>query len=218
MSKTKYIVLNADRETIYSIEDIKIDDESIEVSVDDDFDDMKIDRYRYTDGSLVLDDELSAIADDNMATAKIEKMRQSQTMNLINMLLKPQMQSMTFTASTGSKVGAFADEWESGVRYEPGNIRLYNGQLYVVNDGQGHTSQVGWEPPNAPSLWSLIKIAPDGNREWVEPAGAHNDYEKDELCWYPDYDTGNLYKSKQNGNVWPPNDTPQSTWIKLITW
>lgn len=218
MSKTKYVQLNPDGETIYSIADVGLSAEELEVTVDDDFNDMEIDRYKYVEGKLVYDEALATQADEAKAAAQSETLRQAQLMNFVNLFAQQQLASLTFTATSAAKVSSFAEPWSGdGVRYEPGQIRTYKGNLYIVNEGQGHTSQPGWDPVSAPSLWSLIKIAPDGNREWVAPAGAHNDYAKNELCWYPDYETGKLYRSKQNGNVWPPNETPTSTWVEAIS-
>jgi hypothetical protein len=41
--------------------------------------------------------------------------------------------------------------WVAGHAYNAGDTVTYNGTTYVCL--QAHTSQVGWEPPNAPSLW-----------------------------------------------------------------
>lgn len=218
MSKTKYVQLNPDGETIYSIADVGLSAEELEVTVEDDFNDMEIDRYKYVDGTLVYDEALATQADEAKAAAQSATLRQAQLMNFVNLVATQQLASLTLTATSAAKVSSFAEPWSGdGVRYEPGQIRTYKGNLYIVNEGQGHTSQPGWDPVSAPSLWSLIKIAPDGNREWVDPTGAHNDYAENELCWYPDYETGKLYRSKQNGNVWPPNETPTSTWDEIIS-
>lgn len=218
MSKTKYVQLNPDGETIYSIADIGLSAEELEVTVDDDFDDMEIDRYKYVDGALVYDEALASQAEAAKADVQKSRLQNMQVMNLLSLVVQPQLSTMEFTATTAAKVSSFAEPWSGdGVRYDPGQIRTYQGNLYIVNEGQGHTSQPGWDPVSAPSLWSLIKIAPDGNREWVDPTGAHNDYAEGEYCWYPDYETGALYQSKQNGNVWPPNDTSTSTWVKVTS-
>ena len=43
--------------------------------------------------------------------------------------------------------------WQPGVAYVVGNLVTYNGSTYrCINS---HTSQVGWEPPNTPTLWQL---------------------------------------------------------------
>lgn len=47
-----------------------------------------------------------------------------------------------------------SDEWQAGVAYSIGDQVTYNSVLYECI--QAHTSQVGWEPPNVPALWSEI--------------------------------------------------------------
>ena len=43
--------------------------------------------------------------------------------------------------------------WEAGAAYQVGDIRTYLGIEYICL--QVHTSIVGWEPPNVPSLWAV---------------------------------------------------------------
>ena len=45
-------------------------------------------------------------------------------------------------------------EWEPGVDYAVGDQASYDGTVYDCI--QAHTSQVGWEPPNVPSLWEAV--------------------------------------------------------------
>lgn len=44
-------------------------------------------------------------------------------------------------------------EWQPDTDYATGAECTYEGSAYTCL--QGHTSQVGWEPPNTPSLWKL---------------------------------------------------------------
>lgn len=44
-------------------------------------------------------------------------------------------------------------EWQPDTDYATGADCTYEGSAYTCL--QGHTSQVGWEPPNAPALWKL---------------------------------------------------------------
>lgn len=62
------------------------------------------------------------------------------------------------TPSLWRKVGATAEGearvWEAGVDYVAGDVLAYpdkNSMLYECLTA--HTSQEGWEPPNAPALW-----------------------------------------------------------------
>lgn len=45
-------------------------------------------------------------------------------------------------------------EWEAGVLYAVNDEVTYLGITYRCL--QGHTSQVGWEPPNVPALWTPV--------------------------------------------------------------
>jgi hypothetical protein len=44
-------------------------------------------------------------------------------------------------------------EWEAGIAVTVGEEYTYLGITYIVV--QSHTTQLGWEPPNIPSLWSV---------------------------------------------------------------
>lgn len=44
-------------------------------------------------------------------------------------------------------------EWQPDTDYATGAESTYDDNTYICL--QAHTSQVGWEPPNAPSLWQL---------------------------------------------------------------
>lgn len=45
-------------------------------------------------------------------------------------------------------------EWAPGVTYAINDVVTYNSVQYRCI--QGHSSQVGWEPPNVASLWTAI--------------------------------------------------------------
>ena len=51
-------------------------------------------------------------------------------------------------------------KWAAGQSYAVGYKLLYGGELYKVI--QAHTSQDGWEPVNAASLWTEICETHDG--------------------------------------------------------
>ena len=55
---------------------------------------------------------------------------------------------------TGHFTREASSEWENGVSYLIDDEVGYQGTQYVCI--QAHTSQVGWEPPNVPALWSAI--------------------------------------------------------------
>ncbi|MGW4651063.1 M28 family peptidase [Kitasatospora sp. NPDC004289] len=50
--------------------------------------------------------------------------------------------------------GTSSGTWAAGATYAAGDVVTYNGVSYRCI--QGHTAQVGWEPPNVPALWGRI--------------------------------------------------------------
>jgi chitinase len=63
---------------------------------------------------------------------------------------------VAFVGLWGSVVEAA--EWAPGVSYSVGTLVTYQGPTYSCR--QAHTSQVSWEPPNAPALWLLQSGTP----------------------------------------------------------
>lgn len=60
----------------------------------------------------------------------------------------------SLTGNTALRMVAFYPEWAESTVYPINHKVQYNGRLYKVL--QPHTSQVGWEPTNAPSLWTEV--------------------------------------------------------------
>lgn len=50
-----------------------------------------------------------------------------------------------------------AEPWKPNEQVSIGDIREYEGAIYRV--AQAHTTQVGYEPPIVPALWTLIQEA-----------------------------------------------------------
>lgn len=89
------------------------------------------------------------------------------------------------------------DEWQAGASYYVGDVFAYDDVEYECV--QSHTSQVGWEPPNAPSLWKVHKK--DGDvPEWVQPTGAHDAYAKGDKVRH----NGQVWRSEIDANVFEP--------------
>ena len=90
--------------------------------------------------------------------------------------------------------------WYSGISYIVGERVRYDGKLYRCE--QAHTSQVGWEPPVTPALWTEV-AKPGEIPVWKQPTGAQDAYAKGDKVWYPEKDT-TVYVSTTDGNVWEP--------------
>ena len=60
------------------------------------------------------------------------------------------------------------EKWNGdGVQYTAGKRVQYNGELYKVKDGMGHTSQADWSPDVAVSLFEKINETNSGTK--VDP-------------------------------------------------
>lgn len=79
---------------------------------------------------------------------------------------------------------------------DPADIVRYQDLLYRCI--QSHTSQEGWNPKDAVSLWVRIADPAEEYPEWIQPAGAHDAYEKGA-------------KVSHNGKKWTSN-TANNTW------
>ena len=70
-------------------------------------------------------------------------------------------------ATAGEHTELFAP-WACPVNYTTGQIRQHGGRLYKCL--QGHTSQEGWQPDTAPSLWVQIADPAEEWPAWSQPA------------------------------------------------
>ena len=99
-------------------------------------------------------------------------------------------------------------KWQEGKEYVVGDRVLYLGVLYKVL--QAHTSQQGWEPNIAPSLFAKNLIVKDENGEqvdipeWVQPDSTNPYMIGDKVKF-----GGKVYQSLIDNNVWSPTDYPQ---------
>ena len=105
-------------------------------------------------------------------------------------------------------------KWQEGKEYVVGDRVLYLGVLYKVL--QAHTSQAGWEPDIAPSLFAknLIVKDEDGEQvdipEWEQPDSTNPYMTGDKVRF-----EGKVYQSLIDNNVWSPVDYPQG-WQEVV--
>ena len=88
--------------------------------------------------------------------------------------------------------------WRENEPYSVNDRVNYDGILYKCL--QAHTSQAGWYPPAAPSLWAKVLI-PDANviPEWEQPDST-NPYMKGDKVTFE----GVTYESLIDNNIWSP--------------
>lgn len=70
------------------------------------------------------------------------------------MLIAQQINTLSVDDNTALRMREFYPVWEAGQDYPEGFKVQRGGAIYKVL--QVHTSQDGWEPENAPSLWTEI--------------------------------------------------------------
>lgn len=117
--------------------------------------------------------------------------------------------ALTFFAETLSdsqalQVPMLFDDFDgNGVAYEVGKRVLYNGVLYKVI--QAHTSQEGWTPIDAPSLFAkVINETIDGSVPEFEQPNSTNPYMKGDRVIF----NGKVYESLIDNNVYSPEAYP----------
>ena len=99
-------------------------------------------------------------------------------------------------------------KWQVGKAYAVGERVLYLGVLYKVI--QAHTSQAGWEPDIAPSLFAKNLIVKDEEGEqvdipeWVQPDSTNPYMIGDKVKF-----EGKVYQSLIDNNVWSPSAYPE---------
>lgn len=79
---------------------------------------------------------------------------------------------------------------------------LYDGVLYKVL--QNHTSQEGWTPTSAPSLFAKVLTSEGEILDWEQP-GSTNPYMRGDKVKF----NGKIYESVIDNNVWSPEAYPQ---------
>ena len=99
---------------------------------------------------------------------------------------------------TASEQASLFAEWAANVSYAEGQLRQYGGKLYRCV--KAHTSQEGWEPSNAASLWAITSDPAEEWPAWSQPLGAHDAYAAGAKVGH----NGQHWTSDTDGNVWEP--------------
>ena len=122
------------------------------------------------------------------------------------------MQAASLTDDQALMVPALYPEWSANaVAYAKGDRVLHAGTLYKAL--QAHTSQDGWAPDAAPSLFAKVLAGQDGAEagEWVQPDST-NPYSKGDRVTHD----GKTWESLVDNNVWEPGaDGTGSLWKEV---
>ena len=107
---------------------------------------------KYVNGKLV-DLTPEEIAEAKIAAA-MEKSRPLTEAEVSRMLITAQINTLSVDDNTALRMLEFYPEWASDTDYTVGYRVQRSGRLWRCL--QTHTSQAGWEPENAASLWTEI--------------------------------------------------------------
>lgn len=88
--------------------------------------------------------------------------------------------------------------WKAGLSVAPGDVYIYNGNLFEVI--QGHTTQADWTPDKVPALFKRFYEPSDDPWPWVQPQGAHDCYPVGARVLH----SGAVWVSDIDANVWEP--------------
>ena len=124
-------------------------------------------------------------------------------------ILRAQIETMaqSLDDETAETVPELFPEWNpDSCSYVTGDRVKRNGLLYKVL--QSHTSQAGWTPEDAPSLFAQILPGQGGTAigVWKKPDST-NTYMTGDRAHYPTM-ADPIYESLIDNNVWSPEEYP----------
>ena len=100
------------------------------------------------------DEEIAAIEAEAARFEAAERTRPLTESEVSRMLITQQINALTVDDNTALRMVAFYPEWAENAEYTAEYKVQRNGKLWRCR--QAHTSQTGWEPENAASLWTEI--------------------------------------------------------------
>ncbi len=111
---------------------------------------------KFVDGKYIemTTEEIAAAESERRKYEQVEKTRPFTADEVNAMLITAQINTLTVDDNTALRMKSFYPEWAAGNAYAAGFKVQRNGKLWRVV--QAHTSQTGWEPENAASLWEQI--------------------------------------------------------------
>ena len=99
-------------------------------------------------------EEIEAMQEAQAAYEAYERTRPLTESEVSRMLIAQQINTLTVDDNTALRMTEFYPEWAADTEYTAEYKVQRNGKLWRCR--QAHTSQTGWEPENAASLWTEI--------------------------------------------------------------
>lgn len=98
--------------------------------------------------------EIAKMNSEKAVSIAFEKSRPFTLEEVNRMVIAQQINTLEVDDTTALRMLEFYPEWAAGTAYTVGYKVRRGGKLWRVL--QAHTSQAGWEPENAASLWEQI--------------------------------------------------------------
>ena len=151
----------------------------------------------YENGSYrdMTDEEIAAIQEAQAEYELNERTRPLTESEVSRMLIAQQINTLYVDDNTALRMTEFYPEWAADTEYTIGYKAQRNGKLWRCI--QAHTSQAGWEPENAASLWTEICESHAGTLEDPIPYSGNmalesgKYYSQDNKVYRCTRDTGN---------------------------
>ena len=143
-------------------------------------------------------EEIAALQEETKLLNAVRQKRPMTESEVTAMLIRQQINSLTVDDNTALRMVEFYPEWAVGVDYTAEYKVQRSGKLWRCL--QDHTSQDGWEPESAPSLWAKVLI-PDETvvPEWEQPDSTNPYMVGDRVIH-----NGVTWESTIDNNVWEP--------------
>ena len=141
------------------------------------------------------DEEIAAIEAEAARFEAAERTRPLTESEVSRILIAQQINTLTVDDNTALRMVEFYPEWAENAEYSIGYKVQRNGKLWRCR--QAHTSQTGWEPENAASLWTEICESHAGTLEDPIPYSGNmalesgKYYSQDNKVYRCTRDTGN---------------------------
>ncbi len=153
-------------------------------------------------------EELSSMQAELAKAESYERTRPLTEPEVSRLLIAQQINTLEVDDTTALRMVEFYPAWSAGQAYPAGFKVQHRGDLWRCL--QEHTSQDGWEPDIAPSLWAKVLI-PDETviPEWEQPDST-NPYMTGDTVTH----NGKTWVSAVDNNVWEPG---VYGWTEAIT-
>ena len=144
------------------------------------------------------DEEVAAMEAEASKFEAQERTRPLTESEVSRLLIAQRINTLTVDDQTALRMMEFYPEWAAGQAYTAGYKVQHGGKLWRCL--QDHTSQDGWEPESAPSLWAKVLI-PDETvvPEWEQPDST-NPYSAGDKVTH----NRKTWVSDIDNNVWEP--------------